>query len=495
MQGINLARRPFVNRRPVLRLAILLWVIGIALTIWNVNQFGGHWKGTSVNRQRLIDVDREIRAERKKLAELDQALAKVQLSHENRRTAFLNQLISYRTFPWSALFDDLEEVVPADVMLLSVKPSVKLKTEPRKVRRRQLGRPRPAAAPAETPAAAPADAGDDDPASAGDAEASRGAEERPLRRDEVRLKLAGIAKSEDALVEFIEVLYASPFFHSPFLPGESFEANRAVKFSLSLVYLTHERMATAVEESTEVEVVAAPGTVADAAGAESTALVAAPPGSTEATEATEATGSAESAEAPVPTAAPGAARRSGGVSTAEASRADDTHDSAEGGPGNEPVATRRQQPRELPGSRQAPARSERALPESTGPGPEPAVPGRLLPGSRSRPPEPVRLPSGSRSRSAAPPVRFLPGSRPGSAVPQQARPGSRPASTPRGSGSSGATGSSGAQAPSRPPPPTRPDFAEPAASATPQLGTGARLVVPSPELETGITITAWEAEA
>ncbi len=231
MQGINLARRPFVNRRPVLRLAILLWIAGTGLIIHNIRQFTGHWSGSAQSREGFVELERRVAEERQEFNEVKQGLGKVSLQRENQHTAFLNQLIAFRTFPWSALFDDLEKVVPFNVKLHSVRPNVYLKAVPKKPRRKsQRRRPRPATA--SRNADREADAGDSPE------QADSPAETEPLRRDEVALQLAGIAKDEDAVVELIEVLYDSPSFRSPFLPGELIQEGGTVKFSLSTVYLT-----------------------------------------------------------------------------------------------------------------------------------------------------------------------------------------------------------------------------------------------------------------
>lgn len=140
MRVVNLARRPFVNLRPVVRLAALLWVLGGLLLAYNVWLYVSHWQGTATNRARLEALERDIDREAAKLGELDPALQRINLARQNARVAFLNRLIAYRTFPWSALFEDLEEVVPLDVRLLSVQPTVQMVAE--ETRRRAPRRPR-----------------------------------------------------------------------------------------------------------------------------------------------------------------------------------------------------------------------------------------------------------------------------------------------------------------------------------------------------------------
>ena len=238
MRGVNLARRPFVNRRPVIRLAGLLWLVGTALLILNVRLFSGHWTGTAVNRQRLIEVNREIREQRAELSVQDRALARVDIRRQNRRTERLNSLISYRSFPWSALFDDLEDVVPLDVRLTSVKPEVQLK-EPKKPRPRRTNRRRASGASNQPAPEAESPPGRPSGATQSGAEYETEQASEPLRRNEVKLRLAAVAKSEEALMELIDTLYASPSFRDPFLPGEILNLDSgSSSASVSVIYLT-----------------------------------------------------------------------------------------------------------------------------------------------------------------------------------------------------------------------------------------------------------------
>ena len=405
MQGINLAQRPFVNRRPVFRLAILLWLIGVGLAIHNVRQYTGHWLGTSAGRESFADLARQVGEERKALDEVKRGLGRVSLSRENRHTAFLNQLIAFRTFPWSALFDDLEEVVPLNVKLLSVQPKVELKAAPEKKRRQQRRRrPRPAAA---------TNSQSTDSTGSGDTSAPD-QDEQVLRRDEVQLQLNGIAKNEEAVVEFIQELYADPSFRAPFLPGETFHPDGTVSFTLSTIYLTGRREkapAASGEGEAEAEVIATVATETDGSeSSQGTELEAAEQEATELeSEPTELANSGE----------PSSARRPGNVGSRGSSSGERglaSRDSTERG-----QAVRDSTEREA-------RRGQPAMPRSR-------IRSRALPGSRSR--------------SARP----LPGA---------GSPGT--ADTPSASGApdSGSFGS-------LPPVPGNSGFVDPPASAPPQL--------------------------
>ncbi len=431
MQGINLARRPFVNRRPVLRLAVLLWIAGVGLAIHNVNQFTDHFQGTSEYRLRLIAIDRQIREERQKLTALDREMARVSLRRENRHASFLNRLIAYRTFPWSGLFDDLEEVVPRDVKLLSVKPNVQLKAESKKAKRPRRTRRSRSTSAQNADDAAPGESPESEEAgSSSDGEQS-------LRRDEVRLQLNGVAKTEDAVVELIEVLYASPSFRSPFLPGEIIEVDGTVRFTLRTIYLTGRG---AVPEATSAQ----PGDGSELA----------------ATEGAAAAKVAEAAEIE------SEALEEGGPVAEEPSRPDATRGAA----GGDATGLRSTGSRST-GSRSTGSRSTGSRP--TGPR-ESTAPRRgqsAGPGSRNRP-------------------QALPGTRSGAGA---ALPGAGASGTSAAPGAAGTSDASGA---SSLPAPGEPTFAQPAASATPELRRGA-LIAPrtSLPLDVAPSFSQWEARA
>lgn len=259
MRAVNLARRPFVNRQPVLRLAGLLWLIGVVFLFINVRLYSSYWQGSAGYRQQLTEVGQEVQEAQQLLNEHNPELSRVNLSQENSRTKFLNSLISYRTFPWSALFDDLEDVVPIDVRLTSVKPAVRLVAEaPEPQRRRsRTNTPRRSTSRRGIPQATTASqtdgvAADDDGGSgeevARSTSSSRSTSSRRsggrassenLRSNEVMLDVAGVARTQEALMEFIDILYSSPSFRQPFLPGETInEQDGSTKFSINVIYLT-----------------------------------------------------------------------------------------------------------------------------------------------------------------------------------------------------------------------------------------------------------------
>ena len=97
-EPLNLSRRPFVNTRPVERVAAILWVLGVALLVGNLTLFMGYLSKSQATRAKLATRQREIAEEQRGKAELQQRLGTLGLDQENREVSFLNRKIDERTF-------------------------------------------------------------------------------------------------------------------------------------------------------------------------------------------------------------------------------------------------------------------------------------------------------------------------------------------------------------------------------------------------------------
>ena len=232
MKVVNLSSRPFVNERPVVRLSILLWVLGVAFLVMNVYSYSTYWSDSKEIRGEISDLRQANEKEAQELSDLSQKVSGVGLSELNAHAEFLNDLIRYRTFPWSRLFDSLEEVLPYDVRLASVQPRINLLSEmgqrskaPRTTTRtRRSSRRRP------PPKTVPKPAADE------------------VR--EIELELRGVAKNEEVILELIETLFAHPLFKDPdFLRENPDGQNREISFDLKVTYLLDLRPNSATQES------------------------------------------------------------------------------------------------------------------------------------------------------------------------------------------------------------------------------------------------------
>jgi Tfp pilus assembly protein PilN len=193
---LNLARRPFINTRPVVRLAAILWVLGLVLLAVNVALFMGYLNASQETRTRLATRQREVESERVAVQVLRDRLADLHLDQQNREVAFLNRMIDERTFSWSLLFDRLAEVLPDNVRLLRLTPTSLVQKE--------------------TEAALLA-----------------GREPKPLP---VVLSMSCEAKDDESVLNFVDNLFAHPAFAEPNLASEAREDNGQLKFELTVQY-------------------------------------------------------------------------------------------------------------------------------------------------------------------------------------------------------------------------------------------------------------------
>ena len=122
--NLNLALDPFLNRGPVRRFQIVLWLLGAILLALNVDSYLQNRRDSTELRERLQGIDRQIEDESEAIVDLQDTLRELGPQEQNSRVDYLNQQIAERTFPWGELFDDLGAILPRAVRLRSVTPKV-----------------------------------------------------------------------------------------------------------------------------------------------------------------------------------------------------------------------------------------------------------------------------------------------------------------------------------------------------------------------------------
>jgi Tfp pilus assembly protein PilN len=196
-EPLNLARRPFVNVRPVERLATILWVLGVVLLVANVMLFMGYLTSSQSTRAKLAGLEREVAQEKREVAVLQGNLGKLGLEQQNREVTFLNRKIDERTFSWSLLFNRMAEVLPDEVRLLRLKPA--------NVVQRDIGLgPRASA--------------------------------RELNPPPVTLTMHCEAKDDEAVLRFVDNLFAHPAFSEPNLESEERQDSGWLRFDITVQY-------------------------------------------------------------------------------------------------------------------------------------------------------------------------------------------------------------------------------------------------------------------
>jgi hypothetical protein len=201
-QAPNLAREPFENSRPARRVALALGFAALALTAWNVGTWWRTGAGAAERAHELERLTSTTAAARERIRTLETDLAATDLERANEEAEFLNERIDERVFSWNRLLDDLVEAMPAGVRLRQLSP------------KRESGR---TAGGARRPRQVRV--------------ASAATEER-----EVELQIRGEAEDDEAMLEFVDRLFAHPAFRAPDLAGESRSPTGEVSFELSVVY-------------------------------------------------------------------------------------------------------------------------------------------------------------------------------------------------------------------------------------------------------------------
>lgn len=221
MEHLNLSRRPFLNTRPVTRVALLLWVLGALLLFGNVTLFWSYLSGSTDKREELVRMEEQVERERESVSRLQARLAGLDLEQQNDQVQFLNRKIAERTFSWSLLFDRLAETMPDNVRLIQLRPGAIAEGVPQRSRRR---------------------------AAAGSA--------APLASDRVPLVIAAEAKTDEEILQFVDSLFAHPSFADPNLLQESrSDEGDRVAFTLHVTYLPRgPASGMTIEEEPAVEV-------------------------------------------------------------------------------------------------------------------------------------------------------------------------------------------------------------------------------------------------
>lgn len=199
--NLNLSRRPFVNQRPVVRIAALLWALGLILMLLNVWLYWSFYQGQGQTRARLAEIGTAMDREQDRIGELESRLASVDLEAQNEQVEFLNQRIERRTFGWSVLFDTLSEVLPRDVRLTRLRPE------------------------------------------RGTAAARRERLDTTAGPPQIPLAIDGQAKSPEDLYVFLDALIASPAFRDVNPQREARNEGGTINFALSTIYLPEQAAA------------------------------------------------------------------------------------------------------------------------------------------------------------------------------------------------------------------------------------------------------------
>jgi Tfp pilus assembly protein PilN len=192
--NLNLARRPFYNSRPIIRLAVFLWIVGGLLLVINAQRYYSFFTGSEDRADELQTLEARVDEHEERIDDLQDRLRDYRIASQNAQVTFLNQKIAARTFGWSELFDRLEDVLPNDVRISSLTP----RRPDNKSNRRTRG--------------------------------------RRIEDGQVRLALRGVAKTFEAELDLLDRLFKHPSFERPRLARDQRNKENQSEFDIAVFY-------------------------------------------------------------------------------------------------------------------------------------------------------------------------------------------------------------------------------------------------------------------
>ena len=125
MLRTNLSTRPFYNERGVHLLVGVAAILLVALTAWNVYTVVTLSRANTQLSSRVNNDHAEAEQLRKMATDIRRKINQEELQQVVSAAREANSLIDQRTFSWTAFFNRIESTMPPDVMLTSVRPSIK----------------------------------------------------------------------------------------------------------------------------------------------------------------------------------------------------------------------------------------------------------------------------------------------------------------------------------------------------------------------------------
>jgi hypothetical protein len=120
----NLASRPFLNTRPVWLVTVAAGAVALVLAAINVQLFAASNRNLAAQLERKDELTAEYAAIRTAARSDITALDRVNWRSLHRQVEGLNVILREHEFSWLALLDDVERVMPYDVRLIRIAPSI-----------------------------------------------------------------------------------------------------------------------------------------------------------------------------------------------------------------------------------------------------------------------------------------------------------------------------------------------------------------------------------
>jgi hypothetical protein len=121
---LNLSSAPQENNRPFLAGAALAGTLGLVALAILAHAAMRSWQANRSLRADTAHWEQEIRVNRQRQQVLKIYFQSPPAQRVLDRAAFLNSLIGERSFPWTKIFMDLEQTLPAGVRVVKISPKL-----------------------------------------------------------------------------------------------------------------------------------------------------------------------------------------------------------------------------------------------------------------------------------------------------------------------------------------------------------------------------------
>jgi len=121
---LNLATSPLENHRRFLLGALATGGLALGLLVQLSFQVYGNWRSSSETRSEMARLQSELTRFREERNALEDFFNTPEARRIRDRAEFLNGLIQQRSFPWTQIFENLEEKLPIGVRVVSISPKM-----------------------------------------------------------------------------------------------------------------------------------------------------------------------------------------------------------------------------------------------------------------------------------------------------------------------------------------------------------------------------------
>ena len=121
---VNLASQPFRRDRAVMVASSVVGVLLIGLLLFLLSLNNLESGQVAQTRTEIARLESQIRAVSAQQARQDAILRKPENAEVLERSLFLNALLYRKGISWTRIFSDLEKVVPYNVRIMAIRPSV-----------------------------------------------------------------------------------------------------------------------------------------------------------------------------------------------------------------------------------------------------------------------------------------------------------------------------------------------------------------------------------